>query len=128
MKFFAIAAILAATAVAVPTSYPPPPGGGNPGYPGTPGNPGYPGTPGNPGGPYPPGGGSGRLCPAGLFSVPQCCATDVLGLADLDCHTPRSSPSNGASFKQICAKEGQRARCCVLPVLGQALLCQSAPN
>lgn len=29
--------------------------------------------------------GKGQLCPAGLFSIPKCCATDVLGLADLDC-------------------------------------------
>lgn len=24
-------------------------------------------------------------CPAGLEATPQCCATDVLGVADLDC-------------------------------------------
>lgn len=26
-----------------------------------------------------------QLCPAGLEATPQCCATDVLGVADLDC-------------------------------------------
>ncbi|PQE25850.1 fungal hydrophobin domain-containing protein [Rutstroemia sp. NJR-2017a BBW] len=30
-------------------------------------------------------------CPSGLYSVAQCCATDVLGVADLDCSTPNSS-------------------------------------
>lgn len=28
---------------------------------------------------------STSLCPVGLYSVPQCCATDVLGVADLNC-------------------------------------------
>ena len=31
------------------------------------------------------GGGSYQPCPAGLFSVPQCCATDVLGVIGLNC-------------------------------------------
>lgn len=29
----------------------------------------------------------GPICSSGLYSVPQCCATDVLGIADLDCQT-----------------------------------------
>lgn len=29
--------------------------------------------------------GGAPLCPLGLFSNPQCCSTDVLGLAGLDC-------------------------------------------
>lgn len=28
---------------------------------------------------------SSSVCPGGLYSTPQCCATDVLGLVDLDC-------------------------------------------
>lgn len=32
------------------------------------------------------------LCPAGLESTPQCCSTDVLGLADLDCQNRKYSP------------------------------------
>ncbi|KAJ3562609.1 hypothetical protein NPX13_g8503 [Xylaria arbuscula] len=64
-------------------------------------------------------------CPSGLYSVPQCCATDVLGVADLNCGSPSASFSSAASFKSVCAKGGQRARCCVVPVLGQAVLCET---
>ncbi|KAI3325524.1 Cerato-ulmin hydrophobin family [Xylariaceae sp. AK1471] len=73
-------------------------------------------------------GGSGGgyfACPNGLFSVPQCCATDILGLADLDCHSPPAVPSSASNFQSICATGGDRARCCVIPVLGQAVLCIS---
>ncbi|KAI0130697.1 Cerato-ulmin hydrophobin family [Daldinia grandis] len=62
---------------------------------------------------------------SGLYDSARCCATDVLGLADLDCHSPSQVPFNAANFKDICASSGQRARCCVLPVLGQGLLCQT---
>ncbi|KAI1125612.1 hydrophobin-like protein [Nemania abortiva] len=61
----------------------------------------------------------------GLYSVPQCCATDVLGVADLNCHSPSSYPFSVSNFRDICANGGQRARCCVLPVLGQAVLCET---
>ncbi|KAI0188408.1 hydrophobin-like protein [Astrocystis sublimbata] len=64
-------------------------------------------------------------CPSGLYSVPQCCATDVLGVADLNCFSPSSVPTSASSFKGICAKGGQRARCCVVPVLGQSVLCET---
>ncbi|KAK5996233.1 Trihydrophobin [Cladobotryum mycophilum] len=121
MKFFAIAALFVASAIAVPTNgyYPPPNGGGNPGRPGNGG--GNPGRPGN-------GGGSGPLCPAGLYSNPQCCATDVLGIAALDCSNPRETPRSGSSLRSICAAEGQEAKCCAIPVAGQALLCTNPLN
>ncbi|KAI1740164.1 hydrophobin-like protein [Xylaria scruposa] len=61
----------------------------------------------------------------GLYSVPQCCATDALGVADLDCHSPSSVPSSVWNFKDVCAAGGQRARCCVVPVLGQDVLCET---
>ncbi|KAI1351318.1 hydrophobin-like protein [Xylaria sp. FL0043] len=64
-------------------------------------------------------------CPDGLYSVPQCCATDVLGVADLNCHSPSAVPTSAATFRNICAASGQRARCCVIPVLGQAVLCET---
>lgn len=41
------------------------------------------------------GGGGGGYNPCaneGLYKVAQCCATDVLGLADLDCQNRESSP------------------------------------
>ncbi|KAH8157604.1 hypothetical protein CIB48_g10639 [Xylaria polymorpha] len=59
----------------------------------------------------------------GLYSVPQCCATDVLGVADLNCHSPSAAPTSVTNFRDICANGGQRARCCAIPVLGQAVLC-----
>ncbi|KAI0506163.1 hydrophobin-like protein [Xylaria bambusicola] len=71
---------------------------------------------------------SGPLCPVGLYSVPQCCATDVLGVADLNCHSPSSAPYSVSNFRDICANGGQRARCCVLPILGQGILCQTPPG
>ncbi|KAI0450073.1 hydrophobin-like protein [Xylaria acuta] len=64
-------------------------------------------------------------CPNGLYSVEQCCATDVLGVADLNCHSPSAVPTSASHFKDICAKGGQRARCCVVPVLGQDVLCET---
>ncbi|KAI3327751.1 Cryparin [Xylariaceae sp. AK1471] len=64
-------------------------------------------------------------CPDGLYSVPQCCATDVLGVADLNCASPSSVPSSPVTFQAGCAASGDRARCCVVPVLGQAVLCET---
>ncbi|KAI0518272.1 hydrophobin precursor [Xylaria bambusicola] len=76
------------------------------------------------------GGGGGSpapyvACPPGLYSNPQCCSVDVEGVADLDCASPTSTPSSAASFQSICAKGGQQAACCVVPVLGQAVLCET---
>lgn len=31
-------------------------------------------------------------CPNGLYSDPQCCSTDVLGVADLDCSSSKIYP------------------------------------
>jgi hypothetical protein len=60
-----------------------------------------------------------------LFSAPNCCATDVLGLANLDCTTPPKVPTSPSDFQAVCAAIGKRPRCCVAPLLGQALLCQA---
>ncbi|KAK1720378.1 hypothetical protein CaCOL14_004730 [Colletotrichum acutatum] len=62
---------------------------------------------------------------SGLYDSLQCCATDVLGVANLDCASPTTVPTSASDFRSICANRGQRARCCVLPVLGQAVLCQT---
>ncbi|THZ90738.1 hypothetical protein D6C82_10311 [Aureobasidium pullulans] len=62
---------------------------------------------------------------SGTYSNAQCCATDVLGLADLNCANPPTTPTSQEDFIDICATEGQQARCCALPILGQALLCGS---
>lgn len=54
---------------------------------------------------------------SGLYGTAQCCATDVLGVADLDCANPSSTPTDAANFSAVCAAIGQRARCCVLPIV-----------
>ncbi|RSL79405.1 Trihydrophobin [Fusarium floridanum] len=62
---------------------------------------------------------------SGLYGTSQCCATDILGLANLDCGNPPSTPSDADNFSAICAEIGQRARCCVLPILDQGVLCNT---
>ncbi|KAI1139893.1 cerato-ulmin [Hypoxylon sp. FL0543] len=74
---------------------------------------------------YPNGGGVPYDACSGLYDSAQCCSTDVLGVADLDCATPGQVPTSAADFESICAAGGQRARCCVVPVLGQDVLCQT---
>ncbi|CRK35134.1 hypothetical protein BN1723_014958 [Verticillium longisporum] len=63
----------------------------------------------------------GSVC-SGLYGNPQCCATDVLGVASLDCQNPKSA-NNANDFKHSCASTGKSAFCCTLPVAGQAVLC-----
>lgn len=36
----------------------------------------------------------------------------------------QTTPTDAASFNAICAADGQQAKCCAIPILGQALLCQ----
>ncbi|KEY72419.1 hypothetical protein S40285_03689 [Stachybotrys chlorohalonatus IBT 40285] len=62
---------------------------------------------------------------SGLYGTSQCCATDVLGLANLDCGQPPETPTSAEEFSAVCSAIGQRARCCVLPVLGQGVLCNT---
>ncbi|KAF2964435.1 hypothetical protein GQX73_g9154 [Xylaria multiplex] len=62
---------------------------------------------------------------SGLYGTSQCCATDVLGVADLDCANPPEVPISADNFSAVCSAIGQRARCCVLPILGQDVLCQT---
>ncbi|KAK8042095.1 hypothetical protein PG993_006618 [Apiospora rasikravindrae] len=61
----------------------------------------------------------------GLYGSQQCCATDVLGVADLDCGSPPESFETADEFSEVCSAIGQRARCCVLPILGLGVLCQT---
>ncbi|KAF1836366.1 hypothetical protein BDW02DRAFT_459617, partial [Decorospora gaudefroyi] len=60
------------------------------------------------------------LCSSG---TPVCCATDVLNLANLDCSPPDVTPANVNEFIDTCSAEGQQAKCCLVPILGQALIC-----
>ncbi len=62
---------------------------------------------------------------SGLYGTAQCCATDVLGLADLDCGNPSAVPTDANNFSSVCSAIGQRARCCVLPILDQGVLCNT---
>ncbi|KAH8162345.1 hypothetical protein CIB48_g5901 [Xylaria polymorpha] len=39
--------------------------------------------------------------------------------------TTPAVPRSPDEFRYICAAGGQRARCCVVPVAGQALLCET---
>ncbi|KAI0551195.1 hydrophobin-like protein [Xylaria curta] len=70
------------------------------------------------------------LCPDGLYSVPRCCATDSLGVTDFDCHPPSSVPFSANNFKDICAADGRRARCCIIPISrnSQSVLCKTPPG
>ncbi|KAL7793040.1 hydrophobin [Trichoderma ceciliae] len=70
---------------------------------------------------------SSPLCSAGLFANAQCCSVDVLGIADLNCAGPVGPPKNAQAFQAACAKIGQQARCCAIPILGQDILCET-PN
>ncbi|GKT83963.1 fungal hydrophobin [Colletotrichum tofieldiae] len=58
-------------------------------------------------------------------SPAPCCATDVLGIADLDCGNPPQAPTSADEFSSVCSAIGQRARCCVLPILDQGILCNT---
>ncbi|EOA90258.1 uncharacterized protein SETTUDRAFT_60640, partial [Exserohilum turcica Et28A] len=69
-------------------------------------------------------GGDSTVCPSGLYSTPQCCATDILGVAALNCYAPYTAPTDVNDFKAGCATSGQQAKCCVLPIAGQDILCQ----
>ncbi|KAL6892109.1 fungal hydrophobin domain-containing protein [Trichoderma evansii] len=70
-----------------------------------------------------------NFCPPGLlYSNPQCCKVDVLGIADLDCVVPPESPKKCRSFGGICAKVARQPKCCAVPVAGQALLCVDPVN
>ncbi|KAH8724428.1 fungal hydrophobin-domain-containing protein [Phaeosphaeriaceae sp. PMI808] len=60
------------------------------------------------------------LCSSGN---PVCCATDILDLANLDCAPPTVFPTTINAFIDGCAAKGQQAKCCLIPILGQALLC-----
>ncbi|EUC33730.1 hypothetical protein COCCADRAFT_95287 [Bipolaris zeicola 26-R-13] len=72
---------------------------------------------------------SSGVCPIGLYSNPQCCATDVLGVAALNCQNPATTPTSADQFISGCAGTGQQAKCCVIPVANQAVLCQDvSPN
>ncbi|KAJ1322969.1 Fungal hydrophobin [Microdochium nivale] len=112
--------------VFTPPTYPPvytpptyPPSSTAPTYPSAPTTPTYPPGGGNGGNPY-------YAC-KGLAGSAQCCATNILGIANLNCASPGSVLTSPSNFRATCASKGQQARCCVIPILGQGLLCRT-PN
>ncbi|KAK5999989.1 hypothetical protein QM012_005077 [Aureobasidium pullulans] len=63
----------------------------------------------------------------GPLDTPMCCATDVLGIADLSCSAVPSSVTSSDDFTSYCAADGKSAECCVTSLLGSAgLLCSAA--
>jgi len=53
---------------------------------------------------------------SGLYGTSQCCATDVLGLADLDCGNRESMLDQQASFETAGLQIMQRQRCQLRPI------------
>ncbi|KAI5360517.1 putative cerato-ulmin hydrophobin family, Hydrophobin superfamily [Septoria linicola] len=60
------------------------------------------------------------VCPA--LDTPLCCQLDVDGVLDLTCEAPDDTSSVSA-FEKSCADTGSAAKCCTLPLAGDALLC-----
>ncbi|KAL7916581.1 fungal hydrophobin domain-containing protein [Trichoderma velutinum] len=96
---------------------------------------GYPSDGGDDGGDSDGGGDGGygerdhsNLCTSLLYSVPQCCATGVLGVANLDCASPSKAPHSFGEFKKICAGTGKAPSCCTLTLLGLGVLCLETPS
>jgi hypothetical protein len=59
---------------------------------------------------------------SGIYGSAVCCATDVLGVADLNCNTPPSGPpTNATEFQSDCATNGLTARCCAIPLVSSSL-------
>jgi hypothetical protein len=55
---------------------------------------------------------------SGIYGSAVCCATDVLGVADLNCNSPTTSPpASAAAFQSDCATNGLSARCCAIPLV-----------
>ncbi|KAM3424840.1 hypothetical protein BST61_g6819 [Cercospora zeina] len=67
------------------------------------------------------GGGGGSVCPSGYF--PQCCATNVLGLAGLACRNVPNMPTSNQDFSWQCSQTGSTANCCLIPAAGQGVVC-----
>ena len=85
---------------------------------------------------------TGNLCSSPTASNPVCCATDIIGVANIDCASrefllpacastwsERRSPTHIAlltasripndipDFNRICSESGLRARCCLVAIV-----------
>ncbi|KAH6663654.1 fungal hydrophobin-domain-containing protein [Halenospora varia] len=65
------------------------------------------------------------LCTSAIDTA-LCCELDVDGLLDVTCSPPSPRPASVEEFQATCAAAGKGAKCCTLPVLGEALLCTNA--
>ncbi|KAK8150417.1 hypothetical protein G3M48_002158 [Beauveria asiatica] len=69
---------------------------------------------------------SSSVCSSFLYSVPQCCATGIGSVVDLNCETPKEAPRSAKHLQEICSAKGQQAVCCTIPIFGQGILCTYA--
>ncbi|KAL6807506.1 hydrophobin-2 [Trichoderma sp. SZMC 28013] len=64
------------------------------------------------------------VCPeGGLYTNPVCCASLLLDVLGVDCHTPTTPINTPGQFQSSCASHGGQAACCAVPVAGQGVLC-----
>ncbi|CAE6995549.1 hypothetical protein CFE70_000112 [Pyrenophora teres f. teres 0-1] len=56
--------------------------------------------------------------------TPNCCQTDILGVADLNCRIV-GDVTTLAELQDRCEMDNSTPECCAIPVAGQALLCNS---
>ncbi|KAJ7626107.1 hydrophobin-like protein [Roridomyces roridus] len=76
------------------------------------------------------GGGDYTPCTDMLKSSAQCCTTSngMLSVVDDDCTAPQGTLTCLDDFTAACAAEDKTARCCSIPVAGQAVLCEDPPT
>ncbi|KAJ6453932.1 fungal hydrophobin-domain-containing protein [Mycena sanguinolenta] len=67
------------------------------------------------------------ICPGLLYSLPQCCATNILGgLVLTDCVDPSTDPPTSvSSFKSGCSTAGHEAACCTAAAVRAGILCDA---
>ncbi|KAL7804255.1 hydrophobin [Trichoderma afarasin] len=67
------------------------------------------------------------ICPQGLYSNTQCCGSYLLGIIGLDCHalcTTNEKFYDSEDLRKECTKAKETALCCVASVSDEAILCQ----
>ncbi|KAL7916342.1 hydrophobin [Trichoderma velutinum] len=62
------------------------------------------------------------VCSQSLYSNPQCCSS-LLGNIGLDCHAPIGEIHDVEDLREECIKSGDEAFCCIVPIAGRVTLC-----
>ncbi|KAJ6049701.1 uncharacterized protein N7446_006971 [Penicillium canescens] len=62
-------------------------------------------------------------CPSGMYENLQCCKTNVVGIAALQCKAPSKEPASLDEFKSLCGAPAVSALCCTVPIAGQDVIC-----